>query len=89
MPYIKQEDRTAINPLTGSAEQRIEYTNIHTAGDIQYAIAVMLKDFMTRKGLSYQNCNDVMGALDGASKEFYRRVVSPYEDLKLKENGDI
>ena len=83
MPYIKQEDRPKI------ADKVIKYSNINNAGELQYAIAVMLKDFISRKGLKYQNCNDVMGALAGAQMEFYRKVVAPYEDLKEKENGEV
>jgi len=30
-----------------------------------------------------------MGALEGAKLEFYRRVVVPYEEKKMKENGDV
>jgi hypothetical protein len=33
--------------------------------------------------------NDVVGALDGAKAEFQRRVVAPYEDKKIRENGDV
>jgi hypothetical protein len=30
-----------------------------------------------------------VGALEQAKDEFRRRVVHPYEDLKIKENGDV
>jgi len=33
--------------------------------------------------------NDVMGALSGASQEFYRRHVAGYEDECIKKNGDV
>jgi len=84
MPYIKKEDRPALYD-----GYTVDITQTKTAGDLQYCIAVMIKDFMTRKGLKYQNCNDVMGALAGAQMEFYRKTVAPYEDLKIKENGDV
>ena len=28
-------------------------------------------------------------ALEGAKLEFYRRIVAPYEELKIKENGEV
>jgi len=31
----------------------------------------------------------VVGALRNAFAEFYARKVRPYEDLKIKENGDV
>ncbi|WP_439397023.1 DUF6899 family protein [Bradyrhizobium sp. PMVTL-01] len=33
--------------------------------------------------------NDVLGALDGAKAEFYRRVAAPYEDAKIADSGDV
>ena len=39
-------------------------------------------------GLSYQTCNDIVGALDNCKDEFRRRVQHPYEDGKIEENGD-
>lgn len=88
MPYIKQSDRNR----THKEDEFGEYLGIDeigTAGEIQYAIAVIIKNFMKRKGLNYQNCNDVMGALTGAQQEFYRKTVAPYEDKKIEENGDV
>jgi hypothetical protein len=38
---------------------------------------------------NYQRLNDALGALEGAKLEFYRRVVVPYEDWKMTENGDV
>jgi hypothetical protein len=38
---------------------------------------------------SYQSINDVLGALEGAKLEFYRRIAAPYEDTKIQENGDV
>jgi len=85
MPYIKKEDRTRIV----NNGDTIHSDRIQTSGEIQYAIAVMLKSYLKRKGLNYQNCNDIMGALAGAQMEFYRRVVGPYEDEKIESNGDV
>lgn len=93
MPYIKQSDRNRITTVDSHSQyyksKNIKYESIDTAGELQYAIAVMIKSFMERKGLNYQNCNDVMGALAGAQQEFYRRTVAPYEDKKIEENGDV
>lgn len=86
MPYIKQEDRPKI---ADTEHEIIHYCDIDTAGEMQYAIALMIKSYMKRKGLNYQNCNNVMGALAGAQMEFYRQTVAPYEDEKIKENGGV
>lgn len=88
MPYIKQEDRYKI--VDGGPEnKRINCESIETAGELQYAMAVMFKSYMQRKGLNYQHCNDILGALAGAQMEFYRKMVAPYEEKKIIENGDV
>ena len=38
---------------------------------------------------SHVNISQVVGALRSAHAEFYARKVRPYEDLKIKENGDV
>jgi hypothetical protein len=86
MPYIKENRRE--NLYDG---KYIKVEAIENAGDIQYAIAEMV-DFYLRYGpgkFNYQKCNDIMGALAGAQMEFYRKVVAPYEDEKILENGGL
>ena len=79
-PYIKKEDR---------AKFSLDAIKPDDAGELNYVISTLLSEYIKRKGLRYQNINEVMGVLDCASKEFYRRVAAPYEDTKIKENGDI
>jgi hypothetical protein len=79
MPYIKQEDRERL--ANGGVPQN--------PGELNYWITVLLKEYIRVRGLSYQTINDILGVLDGASKEFYQRVARPYEDKKIQENGDV
>jgi len=44
---------------------------------------------MERHDKKYQTFNDILGALEGAKLEVYRRVVGPYENGKMSENGDV
>jgi hypothetical protein len=79
MPYIKFEDRKQVDV----------YQEPNTAGDLNYYFTTIVDDYLQRKGLNYQNLNDCIGALEGAKLELYRRVAAPYEDKKIKENGDV
>lgn len=89
MPYIKPEDRAKFLLYADHGAVGIKLSAT-TAGELQYCIARLVHAYLARKGAyRYQDLNDVMGALDGASKEFYRRVVAPYEDDKMRENGDV
>lgn len=82
MPYVDQKIRAAI--FDGIY---IELNRITNAGELNYAITVMLKSYL--ETATYQEYNDAMGALEGAKLELYRRRLSPYEDQKKEENGDV
>ena len=49
----------------------------------------MVNDYIEQNGKCYQTFNDVTGALENAKLEIYRRMVAPYEDEKIVENGDV
>ena len=83
MPYIKEEDRRWFDASIPDVVSKNT-----TAGELQYCIAIMLKAFIGN-GYNYQRLNDAMGALNGANLEFYRRVVAPYENNKIDENGGV
>jgi hypothetical protein len=78
MPYIKQEDRELANTIPT------------TAGELNFNFTETINRYLLNKDkLNYQAINDVIGALEGAKQEFIRRVVNPYEDTKIIENGDV
>ena len=79
MPYIQPESRDSL----------IQSREAQSPGELNFLFTKDVVGYVERKGLSYQTINDVLGALDGARAEFYRRVAAPYEDQKIKENGDV
>ena len=87
MPYIKPTDRSRFDPIIQ------EFIKLHskkrlTAGDLNYMISSMIW-WMFSADKNYAKANELMGVLESVKQEFYRRKVSPYEDEKIKENGDI
>jgi hypothetical protein len=58
-------------------------------GELNFLITSLCVEYIEQHGLSYQTVNDIVGALEGAKLEFYARVARPYEDRKIKENGDV
>ena len=78
MPYIKQNERTE---ATEKAPDN--------AGQLNYAITKLCQEYLARKGLAYAALNEVVGALECAKLELYRRIAAPYEDRKILENGDV
>jgi len=86
MPYIKPEMRKKYQPILDSIEAA--FVDGITPGELNYLISKICLTYVTRKGLSYTFLNDIMGVLSSCSKEFYRRVVAPYENEKVIQNGD-
>jgi hypothetical protein len=80
MPYITPIRREFINTFTELAQN---------VGELNYCFTMEIKAYLRTKGISYQTFNDILGALEGAKLEFNRRIVAPYEDIKIKENGDV
>ncbi len=87
MPYILPEDRLALKPVTDAIAAAIGPRT--TAGDLNYLMSLIAKAYVDAKGLRYEHLNAVVGALDSCKAEFQRRVVAPYEDTKIGENGDV
>lgn len=89
MPYIKPEDRLKFgHELNELAKVMIDGVSL-TPGDLNYLVTNLCNFYMKRKGVSYTHYNDVIGVLECAKLEFYRRKIIPYEILKIKENGNV
>ena len=80
MPYIKQERREPLD--TGRAHPA-------QSGELNYKITQVIRDYWDFHGPAYQTINDIVGALEGVKLEFYRRIAVPYEEQKIKDNGDV
>jgi hypothetical protein len=78
MPYVDQNTR---QELTDHSPKK--------AGELNYAITVLVDRYLKEKGVSYTNINEVIGVLECAKLELYRRIAVPYEEGKISENGDV
>jgi len=81
MPYIPNERRLAID---GGESPK-------NSGELNYAITKLMHRYLvTGAGkINYQRYNDIVGAVEGAKLELYRKLISPYEESAIKRNGDI
>ncbi len=80
MPYISQDERgtfVALKRIPG------------TPGQLNYLLTTLCLAYLREHGISYMNINDIIGALECAKLEIYRRQVADYENKKMLENGDI
>ena len=84
MPYIRVQQQDEL--LEGGALEARFRT--HSPGELNYLFTKIIAAYWEIHG-NYQGINDIIGALEGAKLEFYRRIAAPYEDKKIFENGDV
>ena len=77
MPYIEQYERDMAKDFPNSS------------GQLNFAIHKVIEQYLNRFDYSYNVLNGVVGVLECVKLEMYRRLIGPYEDEKIKENGDI
>lgn len=78
MPYLKNEDRKRI----------LEGEKCDNPGELNYRLTCIVLEYLGENP-NYQRYNDAVGALAAVQMELYRRKVAPYEDRKIRENGDV
>lgn len=79
MPYINGVERA--NLAAGPTPT--------TAGQLNYLITKLCTTYIAQRGKDYDTINTVVGVLESAKLELYRRVAAPYEDARKQENGDV
>jgi hypothetical protein len=84
MPYIDKNKRDFL-------DLREVGQIVNNAGELNFAITTLINGYLHngKEDMNYQKINDVLGSLEGAKLELYRRVAVPYENEKLAINGDV
>jgi len=82
MPYIKQEMRPELDAALSHFPQLDE-------PELDYVITKLCLRFIKDRERRFVTMNKVMGILSCAAFELYRRVIGPYEDEKVRDNGDV
>ena len=79
MPYVRWESRDHVESGLPPRDE----------GELNFAISRLIGRYASTAGRSYATFNEVVGVLECAKLEFYRRVIGWYEDEKLIDNGDV
>lgn len=87
MPYIKKEARPQYDALIESLTNLLK-RNETPAGDVNYVFSKIARRLF-EANLRYDEANKLIGVLECVKLELYRRAIAPYEDEKIRENGDI
>jgi len=84
MPYIKKKERAKLDYLVKEIAEKI-----YDEGALNYVISSLCFEVLQREKINYKTLNAIIGVLTCVLQEFYRRIVVPYENSKIEENGDI
>ena len=80
MPYIEKERREALDEVIYALPTSLNLD------ELNYIITKIL--LCTYPQSYFEYCT-LIGTLECVKQEFYRRMVAPYEDGKMKEHGDV
>lgn len=82
MPYIEQISRPALDGVVDF----LEAMDVQADGDLNYILFAFCKRHVRP---SYNNYKNFCGELRQCVTEIERRLLGPYEDQKILENGDV
>jgi hypothetical protein len=89
MPYISQDKRAHLqNDIIKLVWWFRKDGWSHEAGVLNYIITRLIWAFW-KADPNYKTWAKISAALTDARDEMYRRVIVPYEDSKIEENGDV
>ena len=94
MPYIHRFDREVLDNKIDELMAELDGVGDDDiiAGRLNYIISSLawrLCGHNEQGERRYARMNTVLGAMEAAKLEFYRRIVVPYENEKIQENGDV
>jgi hypothetical protein len=82
MPYIAQERRTKLDKIVSE----MWAADVKADGDLNYILFAFCKRNVYQ---SYNEYKNFCGELRQCATEIERRLLGPYEDKKIEENGDV
>lgn len=94
MPYLKPKLRNCIDKY-GEFENFKHYLCTLELGDflgaLNYCVFSVVRKYIKEnpKAMCYSGLSAIIGTLDCAKEEIRRRILNPYEDEKIQENGDV
>lgn len=82
MPYIEEYKRENLDDIVES----MHFAGVEANGDLNYILYAFCKRYVAP---SYNNYKNFCGELRQCATEIERRLLGPYEDIKIIENGDV
>jgi len=85
MPYLREENKVYFDKLL----ERLRKCAIANGGELNFLFTEIINQFHVTNSKRYETMNTVVGALESCKVEYQRRIVAPYEDKKIQENGEV
>ncbi len=89
MPYLTDDARAKIDDHINDLIDVLVNSDVSVPGGLNYAICRVADGVIAAKGESYSLYNTLLGSVEAAKLEIYRRMVAPYEDVKCQHNGEV
>lgn len=89
MPYLTQDRREEFTELLDTFRRLTNEDGSFGPGDLNYILIKFVHIIIATRKKNYALLNALIGTLECCKLELYRRIVSPYEDEKIAENGDV
>lgn len=87
MPYINPDQRPEVDKLIDPFISYLSSLPMEDQdGVINYAVTRIIKHIYPKK---YFHFNRALGVLTAITEELYRKIIGPYEEEKITENGDV
>lgn len=82
MPYIKPEKRPEMNKVV----EAMKIVGVKADGDLNYILFKFCREAVP---MSYNGIKNFLGELEECQVEIRRRLLTPYENSKIEESGDV
>jgi hypothetical protein len=82
MPYLKKFEKAHLDQLLCGVIPL-------SPGQLNFCVTRLCQMYLKHVGKNYETLNAVIGALECAKHEIFRRAISGYEDEAIKRNGDV
>jgi len=89
MPYIAKDERDDMDYALNLLKAYLEVSDDLPVGKLNYIVSSLVSHLIGIYGTSYTIGNNLVGVLECAKQELYRRILIPYEDAKIELNGDV
>lgn len=87
MPYITPARRAEFDSAIEVLLHRMNWKQARD-GDVNYILTRLIAGYY-KADQGYERMARGLACFEAAKLEYSRRVMAPYEDLKMKENGDV